>query len=870
MLTRRIFLYSSALLLTLIVIITAAFSFFVIRHHRLHAQLLYHTVSRIMAGGIHRLILWDDRVAINELIRHEMHAHSLIEYVFITRNNKIYLSTLDGPTPADLLRTTKHPSPDNELHYFTFKNENGDIFYDLATPIGDTDAILHIGMQREMIDKASFPTLTAFGLISLAVLLVGLFLASKFASLATLEITLLTKAINSYIESEDDIPATEDIGNIKDISWLTKAFTTLVSERTRHKMALKHSHDLMRYIIEHNRSSIAVLDNELKYLFVSRSYIDEFSLHDPNIIGKYLSDVLPDLSVKWMNFYKQALEGQIHNAEEDTYLRGDGSTGWALWECHPWHQADGSIGGIIIYTEIITERKRAELALKESEEHYRQLFDQTNEGLFIMDENWNLIEVNQAFADILGYTVHELKQMNLDDLEVDNSETTSIHRRKSVEQLRKGEVLRFEASHFHKDGHIVDLSVTVSIIQLGNKHYYLAFHQDITDRKRIENQLQQTQKLESIGTLAGGIAHDFNNLLTPIMGLSEILMEDLPEGSAEYTNIVEIHAAAKRAVKLVQQILTFSRKNPHQKIPVEIRAVLAEVIQLARATIPTNIEIVSFLHEDCGIILADPIQIHQVAMNLITNAYHAVEENGGTITIQLQEGRLSDHDKNTLTATTSDNYAIITVSDTGIGIAPAIQKRIFEPYFTTKKQGKGTGIGLSVAYGIIKAHDGTIQIESNPGKGTTFRVALPLVEFKEEAATENTSHIYQTGCEHILLIDDEQAIIKLEKQMLEKLGYRVTPQTSSTKALELFRNQAQDFDLVITDLSMPTITGRQLADEFLAIRKDIPVIICTGFYEKLDEEELHAWGIKGLLFKPVSKGEMANMVRDVLDKQLDN
>lgn len=387
--------------------------------------------------------------------------------------------------------------------------------------------------------------------------------------------------------------------------------------------------------------------------------------------------------------------------------------------------------------------------------------------------------------------------------------------------------------------------------------------QDITVRKRLESQLQQVQRMEAIGSLAGGIAHDFNNILSPIIGLADLLLDDLPRGSAEHDNVREILNAGIRGRELVKQILTFSRQSEHEMAPVRIQQVLREVLKLGRATIPADIEIVQEIENDCGLVMADATQLHQVAMNLVTNAFHAVEATHGRIAVYLKQIEFGiDAPVGTLLA--PGRYALLTVADTGCGMDAGVMSKIFTPYFTTKE--KGTGLGLAIVYGIVKNHGGDIKVYSEPGKGSTFNVYLPLMEKDAEALANGGPEKDPSGDERILVVDDEAPVAKLETLVLERLGYRPTTHTSSTEALALFRRSPDAFDLVLSDMAMPNMAGDELARALMAIRSDIPIIICTGFSERINPEFAAALGIKGVLMKPVVKSELARVVRQVLDE----
>ena len=380
-----------------------------------------------------------------------------------------------------------------------------------------------------------------------------------------------------------------------------------------------------------------------------------------------------------------------------------------------------------------------------------------------------------------------------------------------------------------------------------------------------ERQLQQVLKIQAIGTLAGGIAHDFNNILFPIVGFTELTMDDLPEDSQARKNLEEVLSATKRAKELVQQILTFSRQSCQERQPVRVDSIIKETSKLLRATIPANINIEVKLEQGTGSIMGDPTQIHQVVMNLCTNAYHAMQETGGTLDIGLKEVDVSYEDTMDKIGMKTGRHLLLTVKDEGHGIEPATLERIFEPYFTTKEQGKGTGLGLAVIHGIVKNHGGDISVTSKPGEGSTFQVYLPVVDEADEGIEIVDGCQTKNGKEHILLVDDEKPIIDVEQQMLEKLGYSVTSHTSSTEALEVFGEKPEDFDLVITDMTMPAMTGDQLAQRLMDIRPDIPVILCTGFNETITEEKALEMGISKFVMKPVIKNELASTIRTVLD-----
>jgi len=392
--------------------------------------------------------------------------------------------------------------------------------------------------------------------------------------------------------------------------------------------------------------------------------------------------------------------------------------------------------------------------------------------------------------------------------------------------------------------------------------------QDITwqvkarrEKERLERQLQQARKLEAIGTLAGGIAHDFNNILYPIIGFAELSIEDLPENHPVKENLEDILQGAIRARDLVKQILSFSRQREETQRPLAIEPLIKEALKLLRATISSTIDIQQEFHDDIYVVCND-IEIHEIIMNLCTNAYHAMEGTGGTLNVSLKK-ESPETDFNLPLG----EYCCLAIKDTGTGIPPEVMSHIFDPYFTTKSLGKGSGLGLSVIHGIVKNYQGSITVESEPGKGTVFNVYLPTTSPGQMLNQPKEPEIlHAPGNEKILFVDDEESIVKLGTLMLERMGYQVSGHVSSIDALALFKSTPDQFDLVITDMSMPHMVGTELAKEIMAIRPETPVIICTGFSERIDREMAPSLGIRAYIKKPILRRELTTAVREVLDQ----
>jgi signal transduction histidine kinase len=386
------------------------------------------------------------------------------------------------------------------------------------------------------------------------------------------------------------------------------------------------------------------------------------------------------------------------------------------------------------------------------------------------------------------------------------------------------------------------------------------------EKKDLGRQLRQAQKMEAVGTLAGGIAHDFNNILSAVIGFTEMAMEDAPPDTALTYNMEQVLQAGLRAKHLVQQILAFSRQSEHEMKPVQLDRIIKEACALLRASLPTTIDIRMDIQTD-AFIMGDPTQMHQVLMNLGTNAGHAMRDRGGRLVVILREATIEELREKGLPRMDAEAYLQLVVQDTGQGIPPTIMDRIFDPFFTTKEHTEGTGMGLSVAHGIIKSHGGLIDVESQVGRGTTFHIYLPKIMPRAKAHHHSALPL-PSGSERVLLVDDETMLVDMGRQVLTRLGYQVTACTSSVEALQHFQNDPAAFDLVITDMTMPHLTGKELATALLKIKPALPIILCTGFSETITEETAKRIGIKAFILKPIVMSDLAETMRKVLDSPL--
>ena len=517
------------------------------------------------------------------------------------------------------------------------------------------------------------------------------------------------------------------------------------------------------------------------------------------------------------------------------------------------------------------ERKQTEDALRESEASLRSIFRVAPIGIGVL-HNRVLTQVNNHICEMLGYAGEDLVRQSARILYPTDEDFEYVGREKYL-QIRARGTGSVETRWQRKDGKIIDVLLSSTPLNPSDLSKGVTFTAlDISARKqaeqerlRLEDRLRRAQKMEAIGTLAGGIAHDFNNILAAIIGFAE-LAEIGVQGNWEATaNLAHVLKASFRARDLVRQILTFSRQTETEFGPIQIQLIVKEALKLLRASLPSTIQVRQDLASK-AIVLGDPTQIHQVVMNLCTNAYQAMHARGGVLEVSLSETRIGASPPPDLKVLPQGPCLRLRVRDSGPGIDPIIIHRIFDPYFSTKGKSKGTGLGLAVVHGIVKSHRGAIQVSSPLGEGATFDVYFPMVQAAAAAAGAAPKEAVVGGRERILFVDDEPSIEVLGKQMLGSLGYEVTTCGTAIAALELFRPDPSTFDLVITDMTMPLMTGDRMALEMMSLRPDLPVIICTGFSDLLSKERVQEIGIRALLMKPFLKNEAATLIRQVLDQ----
>jgi PAS domain S-box-containing protein len=527
-------------------------------------------------------------------------------------------------------------------------------------------------------------------------------------------------------------------------------------------------------------------------------------------------------------------------------------------------------------TREIEERKKAEDAIRESEVKFRNIIEKSLDGIILVDEKGSIIEWNKGQETIYGIKramvagkkiwdvqfQHEPQEKRVDEnyKQVkkvwENFLKTGINPFQNKEQVSKIE---------RPDSQLRDIQQLYFTIETdtGKGFMMACTTRDITDRLVMEKQLVQSQKMEAMGTLAGGIAHDFNNILGGIIGYTELAVRTLDKKSPVQKYLKQVLTASKRASDLVKQILIFSRREKKEKEPVQMSLIVKEAIKLLRSSLPAAIEIVSKIEDNKSFILADPTQIHQVIMNLCTNAAHAMKDKGGMIEVRLNNETVEPGLYKELKA---GPHLRLSISDTGHGIKQEMIDKIFEPFFTTKKAEEGTGMGLAVVHGIVKSYNGNISVYSKEGQGTTFSILFPIVVdviHKQEKQEEEIPR----GSERILLVEDDSSLADAEKELFEELGYNVTKVTSGIEAFEIFRKVPNRFDIIITDYSMPKMTGGELISKIRSIKPGIPIILCTGFSHVITPAKVRSIGIGDIIMKPIELGQIAKSIRKLLDKK---
>ncbi len=626
--------------------------------------------------------------------------------------------------------------------------------------------------------------------------------------------------------------------------------------------------ELFQHAIEKSKEAVFWLESSGKFNYVNEQAYRSLGYTREELMEMHLWDIDPDFPVEvWADSWK--LDAELGHRTFETIHRKKNGLIFPV-EVSTSHITFGTNEFHVAYVRDITNRKKAEEALRASEEKYRSVVDNIEMSIVLIDADMKVQSVNRYTKALFPDINFETSPLCYGSFNYPPRENICEYCA-SIQTLKDGKVHETVTETPTENG-IRNFRLISSPIKddSGDITGVVEIAEDVTEKKRIEDEkreleskLLQSQKMEALGTMAGGISHDFNNILAIISGYTEMAMDGVSIESNTNEKLQKVLKAASRAKDLVRQILSYSRQDEQELQAIYPHIIVRETLKLLRATIPATIEIQQDRVMECGTILADPTQFHQILMNLTVNAVHAMREKG-LLSITLEATTLDEHDLKLRPDMTPGLYAKLTVADTGAGIPPDVADRIFDPFFTTKEVDEGTGMGLSVVQGVVMSHNGMIKVESKQGQGSHFHVYFPIIETKKVKLVESIEPLPR-GTESILFVDDELDLTELSRQILEGLGYKVTAFNDSVEALAFFQSRPDEFDLLITDQTMPNLSGLELMDKVLKTRPTLPIILCTGYSSKVSLDNIHEYKFQRLIMKPFTRNVFAKTVREVID-----
>lgn len=631
---------------------------------------------------------------------------------------------------------------------------------------------------------------------------------------------------------------------------LDREYVVVVVRDITEREKARHELKLFRTLVDRSHDAFEVIDPATgRFLDANiKSYAD-LGYTREEMLQLTVFDISPEMNPElWAKLMEKARREGFYSIEA-SHLRKDG-TSFPIEVNVRWVHLDRDY--VVSVVRDITERKQQEANLRESEERFREIAENINEVFWVTNHNGSeILYVSPAYEAIWGRTCASLREhplqwmeaVHLDDRERVHQAFVSMQVSGTYNEIYRITQPNGAIRWIHDRGSLLRNAA-------GEVYRIVGVAEDITQHRKLEEQFRQAQKMEAIGTLAGGIAHDFNNILAAVSGYAELCKMKAGDNSPLHDYLEAISHAGMRATALVRQILTFSRQQEQQRRPVRVCEIVDESLKLLRATIPTTIEFVITKDAKVPTVLADPTQLHQILMNLGTNAWHAMRDRPGRLEVKVENFEVDKHFAETRPRLRPGPYVRLSVADTGTGMSEATLSRIFEPFFTTKPKGEGTGLGLAVVHGIMESHDGVITVYSKPGEGTIFHLYFPAQAGQATVSDAPTGPIPQGHGNHILYLDDEEMLARLGQKTLEQLGYKVTMCTQAAEALQWVRQDPQRFDLVITDQTMPGMTGVDFAAQVLKIRPDLPIILTTGYSAYLTTEHVRSLGIRDLLLKP--------------------
>lgn len=627
---------------------------------------------------------------------------------------------------------------------------------------------------------------------------------------------------------------------------------------------------LLQIFINHAPVAIAMFDKQMRYVAVSQRFLREYHMEGQDLIGKNHYELFPDIPDRWKNIHQRALNGECLKCDEDSLIHSNGKVEWLRWEVLPWYEEGEEIGGIILFIEVITEQKLAAERLKESEEKFRNLFNKHSAVKLIIDpESGAIVEANEAAEKFYGWTAETLCKMRIQDINTLSSDEI----KKEMGKVLKLEKAYLEFKHRLADGSVRDVAVYSSSIVMKGKSFLHSIIHDVTQHKHVEKereklqvQLNQAQKMESIGLLAGGVAHDYNNMLSVIIGYSTILLTKKELSEKIHYDINQILNAAQRSADVTRQLLAFARKQTINPVVLNLNTTLTNMLKMIKRLIGEDIALRWIPYETLWPVLMDPSQVDQVLINLCVNARDAIK-GAGHLTIETKNETVdktycSDH-----YYFTPGDYATITISDDGCGMSAETKEHLFEPFFTTKETGKGTGLGLATIYGIIKQNNGFINVYSELDQGTTIRLYLPKYEGVKTISGIRREVKNPIGNqETVLVVEDEEVILNMVIEMLKSLNFNVLSAHRPVDALSVASSFKERIDLLLTDVVMPKMTGLELETELKLHHPAIKTLFMSGYTsDVVVHRGILDYGVK-FIQKPFTRNELAIKIFDVLSE----
>ncbi len=645
-----------------------------------------------------------------------------------------------------------------------------------------------------------------------------------------------------------------------------------ITVRKNAEIRLQENEERLKTIIETIPSPLFFKSADGVFIGCNSAYEEYIGAQKSSIIDATINQLVPqDIATIFHDAEVELLKKQGKQVYEWRLRFADGSIHDVKVFYASYCNSKNEIQGLVGLMLDITELKKTQNELQNHVKHLHSILDNNPACLKIVDEKGVLLDINPAGAELLAVPSKEavVGKKFADFIDQDYRESY----RRFTDEICQGNKGEFKYELCGVDGSKHQMESIAVPLPYGEdgKIVTLSISRDVTEAikaaaesEKLRDQLRQVQKLEAIGTLAGGIAHDFNNILTGIFGYAELAKMAAPKGSTLEEDIDEVLKASNRAKELVKQILTFGRQADKHLMPQRAHVIIKEAIKLLRASLPSTIEIRQDIDHECKPILADYTQVHQVLMNLCTNAYHAIGSSSGLVMVSLSEVVIHKQKSDICTPLNPGIYAMLEVSDTGVGMSKTTMDKIFEPYYTTKELGKGSGFGLAVVHGIVQSHGGHICVDSEVGSGSVFRIYFPCVDSMPESESLPMG-LMPSGNERIMVVDDEEIIINMEQRFLESCGYQVYAFQDSLKAYQFFIDNSDSIDLIITDMSMPNLTGVQLSRDVLQIKPNMAIILCTGYSDVIDEEKALELGVKEYLIKPIVQMDLAVKVRKTLD-----